>query len=147
MPFVMLLVLKSTVLLGCAWIGSRLLGRASASVLHLLWIVAIAGVLLLPVAAPVTARWGVAVPMAAGPAPGGRDGVAGRASACGAATRTRACPAIRSADAGLVPIDVRGLLVPSTDVAGGPGIAHGAGAVMRRRGAAAWPLGSGLRDP
>jgi len=66
MALVLATVLKTSLLLAAGWIASRLLGRASASLRHLVWVAALAAVLLLPLAERVTPRWRVGVPAAGG---------------------------------------------------------------------------------
>jgi hypothetical protein len=52
-------VVKTTALLGAAWLVSLLLRRSSAAMRHLVWTVALVGSLALPLLRPVVPRWSV----------------------------------------------------------------------------------------
>ena len=57
LSFVIEIALKSTLILAAAFGLTRLLGRASASLRHLLWISAIVGILALPLLSTITPVW------------------------------------------------------------------------------------------
>jgi beta-lactamase regulating signal transducer with metallopeptidase domain len=62
LPVVLVWGLKATPLLLGAWLATALLRRASAATRHFVWVLAVAGVLALPVLAPVAPRVAVPVP-------------------------------------------------------------------------------------
>lgn len=61
LPFLAALAAKATLVLGVAALAAALLGRASAAVRHLVWLVGIVGVLALPVFSLLLPRWEVPV--------------------------------------------------------------------------------------
>jgi TonB family protein len=63
MGFLLEWALKSTVVLACAGLASTLLRRRSAAIRHLIWLIAVAGVLLLPAASRLTPRWSASLPI------------------------------------------------------------------------------------
>jgi beta-lactamase regulating signal transducer with metallopeptidase domain len=63
--FAALVTLQATFLLTAAWLGARALRRRPAAERHLVWSVAVAGVIALPLLVPVLPTWQLSVPLPA----------------------------------------------------------------------------------